>query len=402
MRKVVNVLQVLLDSRIGGPQRRALLLASKLSDYGIVTKFCVPRREGDLHVLVRAEGFKVFPVLPNLPRRPTTLPGALSCFRWLSSIPRVVGRLCKLMNSEQIDIVHVNGYLGWHAVLAAKQQSIPVVFHVMGTLYPKWLIRVTQPIWASPAAVIIATAERVRDYYLGSRLTKKSVVMYDPVDTSHFDPLNFDRLSMMKVKEELGISPNDKVIISVGNINPAKGYEHLVDAAHYVVYRRKINVRFFIIGSFLESQLKYLRTLKAKIQSLGLKNYVNFVGAKSDVAPFLAIADLFVSSSVTEGTPMAILEAMAMGIPVIACEVGAIHELLGGNERGTLVPPRDPVALGEAIITLLLDDKHRYEIGRRARNWVLGHCSLEMYAKQLACLYKTLSMKNSKEPKVMP
>jgi glycosyltransferase involved in cell wall biosynthesis len=107
--------------------------------------------------------------------------------------------------------------------------------------------------------------------------------------------------------------------------------------------------------------------LEALTRALGVEKNVIFAGYREDVPRVLSVFDIKVLPSVTEGLPLAILEAMAMGKPVIATEVGGVKEILKDGETGFLVPPQDPEALSERIIYLLRNEDEARQLGIRAR-----------------------------------
>jgi len=381
----IHVLQVLLDSHIGGPQRRSLMLASRLKEYRIVTSFCVPKLEGPFAASAQAAGFQVFCLLPPLPHWPRDPRGFISVLTWLATLPGTSLALRKLIAKEKIDVIHVNGYLGWHAALAARNTGVPLVYHVMGTMYPHWLIKWTRILWASSSQRIIATADMVAEYYLGNH-KGNALIMYDPVDVDAFSPERFASLPREELKERLGVSRDGKLIVSVGNVNPAKGFQYLIEAIS-ILRKEGFSVKLLIVGAVPETQRKYYQSLAILIKKHTLEKHVIFLGRTDDIAQLLALADLFVLSSVTEGTPMAILEAMAMKLPVIATDVGAIRELLEDGKRGLLVPPRDPKALARAISQCLANQLDTRMLGRNARQWVVENCPVDSYTDRLAQLY---------------
>jgi glycosyltransferase involved in cell wall biosynthesis len=110
--------------------------------------------------------------------------------------------------------------------------------------------------------------------------------------------------------------------------------------------------------------------LVSEIARLGLDGAVELLGTRGDVHELLAAADVFVLSSESEGMPMSVLEAMAAGLPVVASAVGGVPEVVRDGETGALVPPRDPVALAEAIRLLVADPALRQRFGDAGRRRV--------------------------------
>jgi len=127
--------------------------------------------------------------------------------------------------------------------------------------------------------------------------------------------------------------------------------------------------------------------LAGTADALGLHQRVRFLGARGDVADLLRAADLFVLSSVTEGLPMAVLEAMATGLPVVATDVGGNREVVVDGQTGCLVPPRSPQALAWAICGCLRDPVRAWEMGQNGRQRVEGQFDLDSVARQYLQLY---------------
>lgn len=381
----IKVLQVLLDSHIGGPQQRALQAALRLRENGFSTIFCVPRGWGPFKEVAQKNGFLVYDVLPPQPPWPRNLRRICLALNWLIRLPKITKSLANIIANQDIDIVHVNGFLGWHAALAAKIAKKPLIYHVMGTMYPKWLVHMTYLVWASPSAKIIATAEEVAKFYLGKR-NCRCLVLYDPVDLTYFCPDHFPDTARMDFRRELGLNEKDKFGVVVANVNPAKGLEFLIEALPFVM-KQGWSVHIAIVGLIPKTQEKYYAKLLQLIKIYSLDRYVMFLGSREDIPQILGAADFFVLPSVTEGTPMAILEAMAMALPVVATDVGAISELIGDSERGILVSPKDALALAQAISNILSHPETAKTLGEKARQWVVTHCSLEKYTQELVKLY---------------
>jgi glycosyltransferase involved in cell wall biosynthesis len=110
--------------------------------------------------------------------------------------------------------------------------------------------------------------------------------------------------------------------------------------------------------------------LRGLAEELGLATHVRFVGEQEDVAPYLQEMEVYVQSSVAEGMPNSILEAMAAGLPVVATAVGGTPELVVDGQTGLLVPPRDPAGLAMALTTLLSDPTKAASFGRAGRDRV--------------------------------
>jgi glycosyltransferase involved in cell wall biosynthesis len=162
------------------------------------------------------------------------------------------------------------------------------------------------------------------------------------------------------LREELGLGPADRLLVSVGNLYPVKGHRHLVDALARLAGRHA-TLHVAIAGrGEMEAELS------ARARDHGLAGRVHLLGLRSDIAALLSAADVFVLPSLSEGLPLALLEAMFAGCPIVASDVGEVGAALAHGEAGMLVPPGDPAALAEALDALLGAPDRARAMGARA------------------------------------
>ncbi len=199
--------------------------------------------------------------------------------------------------------------------------------------------------------------------------TKKVVVIPPGVDLNRFNPI-----PKSQAKTMVGIPVADKNIIFAGRIEPLKGIDTLLQAMALLQERQPTavkNVCVAIIGGdpWADTPDAEMARLQEMRLQLGIHDIVTFLGAKDqDVLPnYYAAAEMVIMPSHYESFGMVALEAMAMGTPVIASEVGGLAFLVRDGENGFLVPSRDPEALAERIHCLLTDDICRAELGRQAQ-----------------------------------
>ncbi|MDQ3958042.1 MAG: glycosyltransferase [Actinomycetota bacterium] len=159
------------------------------------------------------------------------------------------------------------------------------------------------------------------------------------------------------VRSELGIPEDARVVGTVANFKEHKGHEYLMHAAARVV-REVPGVRFVLVG--LGPREPEIRKLAA---DLGLADTVVFAGFREDVPRLARTFDLFVLSSIHEGLPIALLEAMALSVPVVVTRAGGIPEVVRDGVEGYLVQPRDPDALAQKIVAVLRDDELAGRLG---------------------------------------
>lgn len=124
-------------------------------------------------------------------------------------------------------------------------------------------------------------------------------------------------------------------------------------------------------------------------ESEGIASRVFFLSDRSDIPELLQGLDLFVMSSVTEGYSIALLEACAAALPIVATKVGGNAEIVQDGINGILVPAREPIALADAIVTSLSNQEHALAMGQAGRNWALRHGSFKTMATRYADVYES-------------
>jgi glycosyltransferase involved in cell wall biosynthesis len=187
-------------------------------------------------------------------------------------------------------------------------------------------------------------------------------------------------------REMCGAGPEDRLVGAVGNIRPAKDYETFVRAAAIVCQCRS-NVRFVIAGDDRSPLAEPLRRLTSE---LGIDERLRFLGFREDAAALVASFDVFVSSSTTEGLPLATLEAVGLGTPVVLTGVGGVPEIVDSGRTGLLVPPSDPAALAEGILQLLDDPNRASEMARAGATDVRRRFSVQRMCGEYESLYDQL------------
>ncbi len=173
-------------------------------------------------------------------------------------------------------------------------------------------------------------------------------------------------------------------LLVLGRLAWQKRVETIVSAAPAILAAFP-GLRVVVVGEGAEEP-----RLRSQVEAQGLTGVVHFAGPSLDTGQWFAQADLFVSASVLEGHPLAAIEAMSWRVPVLLSDIGP-HRELAGADRGRLVPPSDPPALGRAVVEALNDWPGTEARADRAADYVVRHCSLQEMARRHMDLYRAVS-----------
>jgi len=162
------------------------------------------------------------------------------------------------------------------------------------------------------------------------------------------------------LRQELRLGPDDRLLLAVGNLYPVKGHRYLIEALALLAERHPT------LHLVISGRGELAASLGSQARDRGLGERVHLLGLRSDVAAILAAADIFVLPSLSEGLPLALLEAMFAGCPIVASDVGEVGVALAHGEAGVLIEPGNPAALAEAVDRLLSDPKQARLLSERA------------------------------------
>jgi glycosyltransferase involved in cell wall biosynthesis len=344
---VATVLNVLYDERVGGPQRRVLQVAPQLRKRGLETVVVMPKGDpafGSLLKQAQIPFHEIDLVRLRHTLNPLVHAGFLARF-W----PNVMA-LRRLIREHHIEAVHTNGLMNIQAAVAAHLESVPLVWGLndVGTL--KLLRLAIVPLVRSWAERIAIAADAVGQYYFPNPLAlgERLHLLYAPVDIRRFGP----HVDGSLVRGEFGIGDSSPVVGMVANIGPGKGIEYFLEAAA-TIKRRYPEAVFLLVGAKLDNRRRYWSALMRQTVRLGLGRDVIFTGWRNDVPQLLRSMTVYVHPSEAEACPMAVLEACASGLPVVATDVGGTRELVRDGVTGILIEPREPAEMADAVIRLL-------------------------------------------------
>jgi glycosyltransferase involved in cell wall biosynthesis len=294
--------------------------------------------------------------------------------------------LYSLLRETRPSIVHA-----WlfHAVvlgrLVGRMARVPIVISSrqninLGSPVREIVNRMT--IGIDDQVIAVSEAARRVDIERGGAKPEKVVVIYNGVDLCDYPPLTPDMRA--EARSALGFPLGTKLVGTVARLHPSKGIDDLIKAAARVLARVP-DTRFLVVGDG-----KQRAALKRLTDELGLAERVLFLGERHDVPFLLAGLDLFVLSSREEGMGIALLEAMASGIPVVATAVGGVVEAVEDTVSGLLVPRGDVDRLAESIISMLNTPELAAEMAKNGRRRVEAMFSIDTTVERTEQVYEEL------------
>ncbi|MBN1912575.1 MAG: glycosyltransferase [Pirellulales bacterium] len=341
------ICQLLHSLTVGGAEVLAAELGRKLGPRHRFVFFCLEEL-GTLGRQLKEEGFTV----EVIGRRPGI---DFTCAR----------QLRRLWQRHRIRLVHAHQYTPFFYTLAARlgTGSPPVLFTEHGRFYPDYprkkrilfnrlLLRRRDRVVGVGRAVCQAL---VRNEGIPQRRVE---LIYNGVDLDRIAQAGDQRDS---VRAELGVSPEDLVLIQVARLDHLKDHCTAIRTIDRVA-KQAPGARLFLVGEGPE-----LRTIESEIRARHLESHVRLLGLRQDVPRLLAGADVFLLSSISEGIPVTLIEAMAAGLPVVATNVGGVGEVVEAGQTGLLASSGNDVALAEAVMKLAGDAGLRQEMGKRGR-----------------------------------
>jgi glycosyltransferase involved in cell wall biosynthesis len=358
----IRLLLVVDSLEVGGAERQVVDLAGALrrKGYGITVACSVA---GDLSGALEEEGVPVRPLLKRLAKRRLSL-----AYAW---------RLRRLLKGEQFDLVHAHIYASIAAAaIATLETDVPLVIteHTEAS-WQDWRARWVSRWVYRRAARIIAVSTPIR-----RRLIERDDVHPDLITIV---PNAVASASEPHADAPLPTEPRERPLVGVvARLQPEKGVASFLKAAARVAPQFP-EAHFVVAGDGPIRQ-----ELVALTEDLDLGSRVHFLGFRSNASALMRSLDVLVAPSLTEGSPLVTLEAMAAGVPVVASAVGGIPDQIRHDKDGLLVPPGDTDALGNALLALLRDPPRARRLGEAGRRRVASRFSHATMVRQIEDLYR--------------
>ncbi len=365
----IRVLQLLVTTAIGGGPKQVYDLVRHL-----------PRGEFEVVVAAPRDGI-FFERFQELGVRVEELP-----LRRLG--PRHLFSTIRLIRALGIHVVHTHGKgPGLYGRLAAWWAGVPAVHTFHGIHYRGYsplgqvlylaleraLSRLTH------TAINVSASQEAEGLRLRLFKASQSAVVVNGVDLEALDRL----IAGGSIRREsLGLTADEVVLGCVTRFDPIKRVEVLLDALRRLAPRQPRLTLVLVGGGGEEERVRRL------VAELGLNERVIFTGFLENSLRIYPVLDLYVSTSLKEGLPLSLVEAMGAGLAVVATDVPGHRDLVVHDETGLLVPPEEPAALAEAIRSLLADPERRRRMGEAGRRRVLKGFAVEAMVDGTAEVYR--------------
>lgn len=296
---------------------------------------------------------------------------------------KLVRNFANIVRKEKIDIIHCHNYaplLFSVLVKIALLGRVKIVYTEHNQIYSiaprhykifRYLLKFTDE--------IVTVSEDLQKYFMAEKLGKKSTVIWNGIPEPQVNKEEVRRLGALYRKNE-----NDFLVGTAVVMSEQKGLKYLVEAARKVV-REVPQIKFLLIGDGPKR-----KELEQQVAEYGLSENIIFPGYQKEIHNHLKTLDIFVLSSLWEGFSIALLEALALELPIVATDVGGNSEIVNNNVTGMLVPSKDPPALKKALLTLYGDQNLRQTFARNGREHFVKNCTVLTMVEKYHRLYERL------------
>lgn len=293
---------------------------------------------------------------------------------------RYVRETRRLMRLRGIDLIHTHGYRADVTALLAAGGRTPVVSTVHGFTGSSTRVRLYERLQRQllgRMAALIAVSEPI-----AATLVQRGV---PPVKVRRLsnvvDVEALERTAPVDVYEETAEAPVGLRILFVGRLSPEKGLDVLLDACR-ILGEKDVPFALRVVG---DGRLR--ETYARQVEASGLGGCVRFLGFRADATGIMRSADVFVMPSRSEGIPLVALEAMCLGVPLVATRVGGLPEIVRPEETGILVDPEDPEALSDALRRVSEHREDGERMGRAAAAYVRSRFDPHRWARTIEDIY---------------
>lgn len=310
-------------------------------------------------------------------------------------------QLYRFFKKEKPDIVHTHtpkaGMLG---MMAAKAAGVPVRLHTVAGMPlmeakggKRKILEMVEKITYSCAHRIYPNSIGLKEFILKERFAPANKIKVlgkgssNGIDISYFDPANISKDQKEDLRLSLGIPVNDLVFIFVGRLVRDKGMNELIES-FVKLQEEHPNISLLLVGTFEQE----LDPISVKNKST-LKNHPKIfpTGYQNDVRPYFAISDVLVFPSYREGFPNVVMQAGAMGLPLIVSDINGCNEIVEEGINGTIIPAKKVEELKEAMTKMLLQPNWRQKLQLNSRSKITSSYDRQTFWRLLLEEYKNVS-----------
>lgn len=368
MTSKIKVLHVTYDMRIGGTE----MVIKNLIDGSDKTKFemsvlCIESPLGPFAEDLVADGI-LFHELNRQPGFDKTL----------------IKNIREIIKKENIDILHCHQYTPWvYGVIAAILTKTKVIFTEHGRFYPdtsSWKRKLINPILNKFTSQVTAI----------SQATKQALVTYENFPENEIEVIyngikgleSPSSASLVDLRNELGLSESDRCIGTISRFDPIKNHLMMLNAFSQCL-EIVPNLKLLVIG---DGEMRV--QIEAEIAKLGIQDQVILTGYQTNPQKYLALMEIFLLSSFSEGTSMTLLEAMSLGKPCVVTDAGGNKEVISDGENGIVTENDDAVEFSKAILKLINDKVLLNQYGQASQKRFSRLFGVSVMVKQLTNLYE--------------
>lgn len=378
-RRRPRVLQFITSFDIGGTERQCVELLNRIDQDRFDVRLAVLNNRG-------AFLEKIVHRFPSPPEFPLTAFYNFNALKQLS-------RLRRLLIKDRIEILHAHdfysGILGSAAARLTSTRVIAAQRHIH--LSDRYVHEIGQRIAHKLAHKILVNSAAIREHivYSSHADPNKIVVIHNGLNV----PTNVEELRReysASLRAELNLNKDNIIIGTVARLQPVKGHNRLLEAAKEVIAQHPY-VHFVLVG---DGPLR--SKLEQQAADLGVAGQVHFLGERSNSSQLVAGFDISALASLHEGLPNSVMEAMGVGVPVVATAVQGTTELVKDYETGVLVPPDNAGALAERLDFALSHIEEMKLIGGQGRRFIQSQFSIQRMVDSVENLYyETLTGKQA-------
>jgi glycosyltransferase involved in cell wall biosynthesis/O-antigen/teichoic acid export membrane protein len=386
---MMRVLYLGFYAELGGAEMHMLRTVDGL-DRRLVDPIVAVRAEGPLTAALRAREIRTV-VVPSLTYLARGARHPVTACRNLVGLIRGVSAIGSLIRSADVDLIHACSEPAIkYGACVSYLTGVPAVCTLHDALLPPygWLHR-RAIAWclAHGYARTVTPSEANRALALAAGVPPDAVVTIP----NGVDIAQTPTRSRAAVRAGLGVSPTTVVLGQVGRFAPIKGHDVLLRALPLILQSHSDVLLLFVGDALFEGERAHRDAVLGSARAAGLVDRLHVVGWTDTIADWYEALDVLVHPAVAHDTlPTVILEAMAYGLPVVASAVGGIVEIVEDGVTGLVVPPKDEVALAQAISTLLGDPVRRRAMGEAGRRRVATDFTLDRHRERLMSVYESV------------